>query len=320
MFMLFTTPALPPGGAREGVLDIVGAIKDGAARSGADFTYLLGAARQESALDPQARSSSSTASGLFQFVEQTWLKTLKDSGPKLGLARFANAVVETKPGHFDVPDPVMRDAILKLRSDPRTSSLMAGALTHANAAALSGALGHAPASGDLYLAHVLGVTSASELVKAIDADPGQSAAAKFPEAARANPSLFYSHDGQPRSVAELRAFVAHLHESAASRPLPSHQTSPAESDSIPMAYANPDGPALFSLFRNVGPVAPLNSVVESLWSDDQKIHFNLDSSATVSGTGPMTVPLPPVRPAMMRTHIGSGVSYPDRFEREESDD
>jgi len=320
MFMLFTTPALPPGGAREGTSDIVGAIKDGAMRSGADFNYLLGAARQESALDPQARSSGSTASGLFQFVEQTWLKTLKDAGPKLGLARFANAVVETKPGHFDVPNPAMRDAILKLRSDPRTSSLLAGALTRSNAASLSDALGHAPGSGDLYLAHVLGASGASELLKAIDADPGQSAATKFPEAARANPSLFYGHDGQPRSVAELRALVAHLHESAASRPLPSHQTSLAEPDSLPMAYANPDGPALFSLFRNVGTVAPLNSVVESLWADDQQSHFKLDASVTVSGSRPTTVPLPPVRPATVSTPINSGVADPDKFESEDSDD
>jgi hypothetical protein len=98
------------------------------------------------------------------------------------------------------------------------------------------------------------------------------------------------------------------------------QAVPSEADALPMAYANPDGPALFSLFRNVGSVAPLNSVVESLWSDDQQSGFNLDPSAAISGSRMLTVPLPPIRPTSMRAPVSSGAPGTDQFESEDSDD
>jgi hypothetical protein len=66
---------------------IAGAIRRAAAATGASFDYLLAAAKVESNLDPEARARRSSATGLFQFIEQTWLAMLKSAGPAYGYGR-----------------------------------------------------------------------------------------------------------------------------------------------------------------------------------------------------------------------------------------
>lgn len=273
MFMLFTTPAAPKTGVKEGGDTVIKAIRDGAQKSGADFSYLLKTARQESSLDPKAKAARSSATGLFQFVEQTWLKTLKESGPQLGLSRYASAVVETKGGRFDVPDPAMRDEILKLRSDPKIASLMAGALTKSNAASLSDALGRKPDAADLYIAHVLGANGAAGLLRNSQSNPETAASTLFPEAAKSNPALFFDPaSGKSKSVGDVKEMLSQLHAKAGNAPLPASVfvDDTDQQPVAPLAYAHPDGPALFSLFRNVGNVAPLNPVVGALWTEPEK--------------------------------------------------
>src|SRR5262245_45471886 len=63
---------------------VVGAIRDAAAATGTKFQYLLATAQVESGLNPNAMASSSSARGLFQFIDQTWLTTLKEAGRALG--------------------------------------------------------------------------------------------------------------------------------------------------------------------------------------------------------------------------------------------
>jgi hypothetical protein len=46
-------------------------LRQASARTGADFGYLLHTAMRESGLNPEARAPSSSATGLFQFIEQT---------------------------------------------------------------------------------------------------------------------------------------------------------------------------------------------------------------------------------------------------------
>jgi len=50
---------------------VVGAIRNAARATGADFQYLLATARVESGLDPRAAVSSSSVKGLFQFTART---------------------------------------------------------------------------------------------------------------------------------------------------------------------------------------------------------------------------------------------------------
>ncbi len=82
---LFTTqPSQGEAGARPAT--VVDAIRAGSERTGTGFDYLLKTAQRESALAPDARNGKSSASGLFQFLEQTWLGTVKKAGASHGLA------------------------------------------------------------------------------------------------------------------------------------------------------------------------------------------------------------------------------------------
>lgn len=178
------------------------AIQRASTATGVDFTFLMRTAKRESGGNPAARANSSSASGLFQFVDQTWLATLKQHGAKYGYARYADLITKGSDGRFRVADGDARQAVMALKLDPHAASLMAGELTSDHAAYLRGRVGRAPTSGELYAAHFLGPQGSARLIEAAQSNPGASAAAMFPEAAGANRSLFY-REGRPVSVAAL---------------------------------------------------------------------------------------------------------------------
>jgi Transglycosylase SLT domain len=182
---------------------ITGAIRQAARSTGASFEYLLTTAQIESSLNPAAQASTSSAKGLYQFIDQTWLATMKSKGAALGYGRYADAIVQDASGQYDVPDPATRSAIMKLRSDPTASALMAGAFASNNAAQLAASIGRAPNEGELYIAHFLGADGAGKLIAAATNQPRASAVAMFPQAAAANPTIFYTSSGSPRSVTEV---------------------------------------------------------------------------------------------------------------------
>jgi hypothetical protein len=179
------------------------AIRGAATATGSSFEYLLATAQAESGLNPQAASSTSSARGLYQFVDQTWLATMKRAGPALGYGKYADAIVQNASGHFDVPDPTMRRDIMALRFDPAVNAAMAGAYTRDNAVALAGGLGRKASDGELYIAHVLGPAGAIRLTSLAVSNPGAAADALFPAAAEANRAIFYDHLGRPRSVLDV---------------------------------------------------------------------------------------------------------------------
>lgn len=186
-----------------------GAIRQAARTTGTSFDYLLATAKLESNLNPSAQASTSSAKGLFQFIEQTWLATMKSAGPGLGYSGYADAIsYNANSGRYDVSDPGMRDAIMKLRSDPAASAAMAGAFTRGNMDQLQGALGRAPTDGELYIAHFLGPDGATRLITAATSRPNASAADLFPGAASANRSIFYDRSGNARSAEQVYAVLA----------------------------------------------------------------------------------------------------------------
>jgi hypothetical protein len=187
------------------VSQIAGAIKDAAQTIGISFEYLLATAKIESNLNPAAQAPTSSAKGLYQFIDQTWLGTMKQAGSTLGLSRYADAISQTSDGRYEVADPAMRAAIMRLRGDPSTSAMLAGALTRSNAAQVSAVIGRPPTEGELYIAHFLGPDGASRLIGAASSRPRASAATMFPQAAAANPSIFYDRAGHARSVSAVYA-------------------------------------------------------------------------------------------------------------------
>ena len=187
------------------VSQITGAIRQAAQSTGISFEYLLTTARIESNLNPAAQASTSSAKGLYQFIDQTWLGTMKQAGPALGYGQYADAIAQGADGRYEVADPNTRTAIMKLRSDPQASALLAGAFSQANAAQVSAAIGRQPTEGELYIAHFLGPDGAGRMITAAANRPDVSAAALFPAAAAANRSIFYDRAGNAKSVKDVYA-------------------------------------------------------------------------------------------------------------------
>jgi hypothetical protein len=182
---------------------VVAALQRASAVTGSDFNYLLGTAIRESGLKPQAQSNTSSAAGLFQFVEQTWLGLVKSYGAKFGLGSYAGAISQGADGHYHVDNAADRQAILALRNDPQVSAMMAGEYAQQTKTQMQDALGRTVCGGELYAAHFLGADAACRLIRMNGSTPQATAASVFPQAADANKNVFYHPDGTPKTVREV---------------------------------------------------------------------------------------------------------------------
>lgn len=180
------------------------AIQRASSVTGVDFGFLMGTAKRESNYNPAAKAVTSSAAGLFQFVEQTWLSTLKQHGSKYGYARYADLIAKGSDGRYRVSGAEARQAVMDLRLDPRAASLMAGELASDHASYLRGRVGRNPTGGELYAAHFLGPQGSARLIQSLQSNPQAAAATLFPDAARANPSIFY-RSGRAATVSEVYA-------------------------------------------------------------------------------------------------------------------
>jgi len=304
-----------PGNSAAGST-VTGAIRQASQATGTSFSYLLATAQVESGLNPQAGAPTSSARGLFQFVEQTWLGTMKQSGAALGYGRYADAISQTASGRYVVADPAMRQDILKLRNNPTVNAVMAGAFTQANAAYLTQKLGRPPSEGELYIAHFLGAGGAARLIGLAARNPEAKAAALFPNAAHANPSIFFDKQtGAARSLAAVRNVLTARYDVAA-RSGPHHAAPLAQAASIgaplpiapdtagianAFAAATPapaptptptpphrssaqDGPMFYGLFADAGSNGPVGPLVSQLWGAPNGAHaVGAPSTAAPSG-------------------------------------
>ena len=205
------TAGVDPSRAR-----IAGAIKQAAGTTGANFEYLLATAKMESDFNPTAGASTSSAHGLYQFIDQTWLGTVKEAGAQLGYGQYADAISKSSSGSYSISDPTARTAIMKLRDDPVVASAMAGILTQSNSFNLTGKIGRRPTDAELYMAHFMGVGGAARLITNAEDNPQASGAALFPNAAAANRSIFYDSTGRARSVSDVYSVLTSRYAAAAS--------------------------------------------------------------------------------------------------------
>lgn len=182
-------------------------------RNDVDFDYLLQTAIRESSLDPHAKAKTSSATGLFQFLDQTWLEVMKTDGARLGYTSYADAITVSPDGEYDIADKKLKAKVLKLRENPEVAADLAAAYTRNNGAYLKGKFGRMPSAGELYIAHFLGARGAEKLFKAGLSNPDQNAAKLFPRQAAANPSIFYDH-GQARSVRQVYKALVAQHDAA----------------------------------------------------------------------------------------------------------
>ncbi len=188
---------------------VLGAVREASRRTGADFDYMLAKAAQESGFRADAEATTSSATGLYQFIESTWLQMVRDHGARHGLGGLARQIDTGPEGKPSVADPATRQRILDLRHDARLNAVMAGELANTNKAHLQREVGGEIGSAELYLAHFLGADGASIFLNAQRATPDRPAAELFPAAARANRSVFFDPaSGAPRSLDAVHARFA----------------------------------------------------------------------------------------------------------------
>lgn len=230
-------------------------------RNGVDFNYLLQTAIRESSLNPQAKAQSSSATGLFQFLDATWLQVMKEEGPRLGYQKYADAI-QKNGGNYTVNDPGTRAQILKLRENPQIASDLAAAFTKSNGDYLSARFGRQPSAGELYIAHFLGAQGAEKMFNAGLQNPDQIAAALFPRQAQANKTIFYDN-GQPRTIRQVyRALVA-KHDGAPSTEFAAQQMAGQSTAPVVASRFSPANMSFTGLFKNevqLQPESPLDPV------------------------------------------------------------
>ncbi len=301
-------------------------LRQASSATGVSFDYLAKTAERESNFNPSAKAPTSSATGMFQFLEQTWLGMVKQEGPKFGLVNEAAAITGSG-GRFSVSDPAMRQRILSLREDPAISATMAGAFASRNGRQLEEALGRKPKEGELYIAHFLGASGARDLISLAQQNPGASAAAHFDDAAAANRSVFFDRSGRARSAAEVYANLTGSFSKGEALAVQQVQETAASTDkAFAMFRVKGEGKPLHGLFRSNGePVAP---AVADTWGKAarrseadqvQRVAFfpsgavgsipavNVAPAATTDVRRAVDIPLPQARPAGLATPAESVV-------------
>ncbi len=169
---------------------IVSAIKTASAKTGVNFSYLMEKAAAESNFNPTVKAKTSSATGLFQFIDSTWMDMMKRHGEKYG--------IDTNQD---------RQTLLNLRKDPSIASLMAAEFAGDNAAHLEKKIGGDIGNTELYFAHFMGAGGASAFLSQLKKNPMGIAADIFPREASANRGVFYDRQsGAPKTLQQVYNF------------------------------------------------------------------------------------------------------------------
>ncbi len=243
------------GDIRQGIRNT---LQKAATATGVGFDYLLKTAVRESGLKADAKARTSSAAGMFQFIEQTWLQTMKESGSEFGLQHYADKISRNSSGRFQVANAADRKEILDLRFDAGIAAKMAGAFTAKNNAVLKDFLGRDATEGELYIAHFMGAQGARQLLSVVQNQPERRVDDLFPQAASANRSIFYN-GGKPRSAQEVYANLVRKHDGTQVAP------TMAQAPSAPLA---PSGLAFWMQpnfgAQNTATTAPSASMTSAL--------------------------------------------------------
>lgn len=146
----------PPAPAEQagGPPGIAAAIRDAALRLGVDERLLGAIAFLESRFDPAAKARTSSARGLFQFLDGTWKGLVDQFGAALGVAAGD-------------------------RDEIRAQCLVGAKFLQVNSASLQTKLAHRPTPGQCYAGHFLGVAAAAALIRNDPQEPAGAALRRF---------------------------------------------------------------------------------------------------------------------------------------------
>ena len=213
------------------------AIQRAAKATGVDFGFLMRTAKRESGFNPAVHARTSSAAGLFQFVDQTWLSMLKQHGAKYGYGSYADMIQRGSDGRYHVQGGAeARASVMNLKLDPNAAAYMGAELASTCCAYLRGRIGREPTSGEIYVAHMLGPQGGAKLIECMRTSPGADAAAMFPEAAGANKTIFYPR-GRPATVSQVYATLTTDRGGPVTAPATSAPASPPNPGLIEFASA-----------------------------------------------------------------------------------
>ena len=166
----------------KGKEEVLSMLDEVAKTTGVDANLLKTFAAIESSFNPNAGAGTSTAKGLFQFINSTWATMLDKYGKKYGLSPSTSVY------------------------DPRANALMGAEFLKENQKGLKSInRGNSPV--ELYLAHFLGLGGARRLFSAPEGDPANLHVDE--KSIRANYDVFYKN-GKIRTVRDIIAWAANL--------------------------------------------------------------------------------------------------------------
>jgi Transglycosylase SLT domain len=235
---------------------VLAGIKNASKSTGVDFGYLMAQAAQESSFQADARATTSSATGLYQFLDSTWLSMMRTHGAKYGFADMADHIQPDGRGGYAVSDAAQKQQILDLRKDPKVSAVIGAEFALSNKEQLESDLGHKVGSTELYLAHFLGAGGASRFLKAIERNAAQPAAELLPQAAQANRNVFYDRDtGRPRTVGDIYQLFSRSIESKQNQlaGAPDVPSSGPRATLVASTGAAPSGGSTMSFLKNPPP-------------------------------------------------------------------
>jgi len=142
-------------------------------------SYMAATAMIESGGRADARATTSSAGGMFQFLDSTWKQLTKEMG---------------------------KDYSLQDKFDPKKAAEVMAYFTEKQRKQLEKGTGRRASNTDLYMAHFLGAGGATQFLNAMAQDPNAIAADLDPRAARANRNIYYDGN-RARTLGEVYALM-----------------------------------------------------------------------------------------------------------------
>lgn len=164
-----------PNANGKGWGDMQATVMEAAKLTGTDPKELATIMAIESGFNPNAKSKTSSATGLNQFTSETWDEMMGKHAAKFGIDP------KTPP------------------TDPRANAIMGGMLLKQNKSYLKKTKSDVNLT-DAYMAHFLGAGGATEFNKL---DDNSIPARSMPKAAKSNQPIFFDRSGKPRTKAEI---------------------------------------------------------------------------------------------------------------------
>lgn len=175
---------------------IVDAIYNASAQASIDFELMLVKAMIESNLGQNVMAENSSARGLYQFIDSTWLVLLHRHADRIGQIEISKSLYTDKNKRVLMirgGSQFTKDALLNLRHDLHIASLIKAYQTKEEAKILANLNPDKRLSAtDHYIVHMLGLTQARKFFDLMRHMPHAVLTEHgFETAARVNPHFFY---------------------------------------------------------------------------------------------------------------------------------